>query len=179
MAARVSTSRAAPWRGALGRGAAVRRRVGARHPAPGCSSTITASACFALLALAASTRCPTAAAPSRPGRVGLEPPSPKSWDLEPAAVRALACRAPGFSPAAEASRDPGAAHSARSTLLVPGLRTQFLPNSPESDSHALLDCSPRSRAPRGQAPCSPPFRSGSPGAGLPTRGKAGLRGVRA
>ena len=146
--------RAAPWRGAPGRTAAVRRRVGARRPAPAGSSTITAPR-----APPSRPRRPAPAARRPLPRAGdgeVRAPSPKECAWESARVRAQQPRPRcGF---ASTLRLPGTRPppTLRSTLLAPRLQPGCLSNAPAGVSHARLDCPLRSLLPKHRLPPSHP-----------------------
>lgn len=170
----------APWLGAPGRVAAVRRRVGAQRPAPNGPFTITA---------------PRASPSWRGGQRQL----PEGRCREPATARfgpLLQRGASGSQPESERSslarapashqllrlRGTSPPRTLRSTLLAPRLQPQFLSKSPANVSHARPDCSLRSRLPKdrtpppkGQAPSSPPSAAGAPALGSGP-GRAGLWG---
>lgn len=156
---------AAPWRGAPGRAEAARRRVGAQRPVPAGSSTITAP-------------CAPRGRPGRPARAARWP-LPRAGGARfgtllqrrgsssgPESARSSLARAPASHRllGLRRTRPPRAL---RSTLLVPRLQPQFLPNSQASVSHARPDCPLRRRLPKDRLPPRPPPRP--PGAWLLTR----------
>lgn len=164
--------RAAPWRGAPGRTAAVRRRVGARRPAPAGSSTITAPR-----APPSRPRRPPPAARRplpRGGDGEVRAPSPEECAWESARVRAQQPRPRGDF--ASTLRLPGTRPppTLRSTLLAPRLQPQCLSNSPAGVSHARLDCPLRSLLPKHRLP--PPRPPQQPPRRLAPDQKTGLRG---
>lgn len=171
--------RAAPWRGAPGRTAAVRRRVGARRPAPAGSSTITAPR-----APPSRPRRPPPAARRplpRGGDGEVRAPSPEECAWESARARAQQPRPRGDF--ASTLRLPGTRPppTRRSTLRAPRLQPQCLSNSPAGVSHARLDCPlrsllPKHRLPPPRPPQQPPRRL-APDQETGLRGRLGPRGT--
>lgn len=164
--------RAAPWRGAPGRTAAVRRRVGARRPAPAGSSTITAPR-----APPSRPRRPPPAARRplpRGGDGEVRAPSPEERAWESARARAQQPRPRGDF--ASTLRLPGTRPppTLRSTLRAPRLQPQCLSNSPAGVSHARLDCPLRSLLPKHRLP--PPRPPQQPPRRLAPDQETGLRG---